>query len=236
MGMNEPLKQFVKTHPEFFQPQGEMLRLREDIHELMDHYARLVDSDEYHRVRGMVESIRRENCGQLEGQIQHCKSEIARQQELQAEVQSLIQAQEQSICSIEVKLVQLEVEQSNVLRVYSPWYCSNFIFWLLAIFGVIFTYIGVFLRVSGASGFLLVGIGSLMGGLYLQSRNPTYSHQDLKRSKQIEYKIADLKTELRVLKVKRVTLVQQKNIAKDVIDGLLLSIKRNHQMLKTLNG
>lgn len=236
MVMNERLKQFVKTHPEFFQSQGEVLRLRDDIHELMDQYARLVDSDEYDRVRSMVESIRRENCGNLEGQIQQFKNEIAEQQELQAELLGLIQTQEQSICSIELKLVQLEVEQRNVMRVYSPWYSSNLIFWLLAILGVLFTYIGVFLRVSGASGFLLIGIGSLVGGLYLQSRNTTYSHQDLKRSKQIEYKLADLKIELRVLKLKRVTLVQQKNIAKEAVDGLLLRIKRNHQMLKTLNG
>ena len=183
-----------------------------------------------------MDTIRKENSEHLGSAIRENKDEILGFKESLPQITSSIQSYDNEIHAAEIKMHKLQSEVANLSREYTPWYYSSLAFWMLAFLGVGFSYIGIFVDASGASGFLPIGGMSLLGSVLLQSRQSPKRRTGTYRLQMIEFESQRLQARIQLLKVKRATDLQQKNITKNAIDKLLQSVRSDELKIKTLNG
>ncbi len=220
VAMSDVLQQFVGSHPEFFEKTGDSYVLRADIHDLVEQYARLVDNDEFERVRALVESIRKEHQEQREEGIRKNKNEIKR---LRLEIPMIathLDEQEDAIREMDQRIVEIRMEIDRMSIAKIPWYHSSFVFWLLMGCGLGTMYIGISLRVNGASSFLIFGAFLCVLGCVLQNTQPPLDQAKGARIGHLREKQGLLESQKQIEKIKRATFLQQKSIAKQSIQDL----------------
>jgi septal ring factor EnvC (AmiA/AmiB activator) len=234
--MSEILKKFVGEHPQFFEKNGDCYVLRSDIHDLVEQYARLVDNDEYERVRGLVESIRQEAQEQLANDASRKKREINRLQSEVPQIVAELDQQEASIREIDEQIaeIQREVERRSITKI--PWYYSSLVFWLLLASGIGIMYLGISVRVNGASSFLLFGAFLCVLGCVLQSSEPPLQQTQSARIVQLREKQGQLESKKQLAKVKRATLLQQKSVAKQRIQDLQTAMRNSFEKNRLMYG
>jgi septal ring factor EnvC (AmiA/AmiB activator) len=233
--MNDALREFVASHPDFFEKKGGYHVLCPDIHEMMERYARLVDADEYERVQNLVDSVRKENQELIESRIRANQEEV-KQFEMQLpdilarlnDYDDAIAQKEQEIAGLKNQLVVVPTEQK-------PWYSSSLVFWLLAILGLLCMYVGIFIAVSGASSFLPIGLMILLLGVGLQSRRSPDQRRSNQKAELIQQDCQHLESELQLLKIKRATCLQQKMVARQNLEKLRMEIRSYQQRQHILN-
>lgn len=234
--MSDKLQEFVASHSEFFEKTGDCYVLKPDIHDLVEQYARLVDPDEFERVRQLVVTIQKDNREQLEQDIRASQEEMARKKQQMPEVHTQLDQCENEIGDLKRKMAEVEAEIAGHLKDYRPFYYSSFFFWLLAAAGIGCMYIGVFITVSGASSFLPLGLMFLITGVVLQSRQGSDNRPESLRVGNLKMELQRLESKLHVLNVRRATFLQQKSVAKQAIDQLQKRIRNSEQKKKMLNG
>jgi len=234
--MSDQLRKFVSKNPNFFEKKGSHYVLHSDIHDLVKEYARLVNPEEFERVRDMMDTIRKDNSADLGSAIRENKAEILSLKEKLPQITDSIQSYDNEIRATDIKMDKLQSEIADRSREYTPWYYSSLAFWALAFLGVGFTYIGIFVATSGASSFLPIGAMCLLGSVWLQSHQTPKRRTVSHRLEMIEFESQRLQAHIHLLKVKRATYLQQTIITKDAIDKLLRSVRSDELKIKTLNG
>ena len=151
--MSEVVQEFVRSHPEFFKKTGDYYVLRSDIDDLVKQYARILDNDEYERVRALVESIRKENEEQREHDIRYIKDEINRLKSSILKIGIQSDEQEDILLDIKQRIAGIRAELANLSNAKNPWYHSNIVFLLLMGSGLVMMYIGITIHVNTASNF-----------------------------------------------------------------------------------
>jgi hypothetical protein len=234
--MNKKLREFVAEHPEFFEKVGDCFVLKKDIHFLVEQYARMVDAEEFERVRQLVASIQKDNYAELEQEIQTCQNEIG-----QKKIQMNNLIRQLDLNDEEMHLLQIEMARTKEMvarksKGDKPFYYSSSVFWLLASIGVGFMYVGFFISISGATTFLLVGFLFFMASIVVQgwqgaSHPPIGAWIDT-----FKLEIEALESKQHILKVRRATFLQQKNVAKEAIDNLERNIRNCKHKINILNG
>ncbi|MCH8473727.1 MAG: hypothetical protein LAT55_00685 [Opitutales bacterium] len=233
---NKKLQEFVTSHPEFFERKGDCFVLKSDIHHLVEEYARLVDPDEYERVRQLVAAVQRDHREELEQEIRASQEEILRQKQQLSQYQLKLQKHDDEMNRVKGEISGLKVKMSQMMKVQKPIYASALVFWLLAAIGVGCMYIGFFFTMAGASAFLPVGLVLLLLGLMLQSRQLSSNRSPGVREEALKAEIRDLESKLPMLKIQRATALQQIIVAKQGIDHLEGKIRSFEHKKKIING
>tara|TARA_B110000208_G_scaffold35144_1_gene46477 strand:- start:12577 stop:13248 length:672 start_codon:yes stop_codon:yes gene_type:complete len=223
--MSEVVQEFVRSHPEFFKKTGDYYVLRSDIDDLVKQYARILDNDEYERVRALVESIRKENEEQREHDIRYIKDEINRLKSSILKIGIQSDEQEDILLDIKQRIAGIRAELANLSNAKNPWYHSNIVFLLLMGSGLVMMYIGITIHVNTASNFFFLGAFQCLLGVVLQERKaPMCKNQGAKIS-QLREEHDQLISKKQLAKIKRVTFVQQISVAKQGIQNLLVSLQ-----------
>lgn len=233
---NKKLQEFVAAHPEFFDKKGDCFVLRSDIHSLVEQYARMVDPDEFERVRQLVASIQQDHREELEQLIRANREEVLQRKGQLQEYQLQLQQHDDQINKVKGEVAGLKVEISQLGKDRKPFYTSSLVFWLLAAMGIGCMYIGFFITMTGASAFLPVGLVLLVLGVVLQSRQVSPGRSNRFREESLKAKIKDLEAKMPVLKVQRATVLQQIIVAKQAIDQLEGEIRNCEHKKKIING
>jgi hypothetical protein len=234
--MNEALQEFVASNPHFFEKKGDLYFLRPDIYDLVEEYARLVDVEEYDRVRKLVDSIRKDNWEYLEEEIREREVEIQRYRSEIPAITARIEDCDEALHKLECRIAALRDELAEMSIDYVPWYCSSIVFWLMAASGIACMYVGIFITARGVAGFLPLGLVFLIVGVLLQSRQTLPQQPGGHRVESNQQASHQLKSEVRLLKIKRATYLQQKSVAKQAIEGLVIAIRNIKQKKRILNG
>jgi hypothetical protein len=218
--MDDLLQKFVGSHPEFFEKTGDCYALRSDIHDLVEQYARLVDNDEYERVRALVESIRKENQEQREEDIRKKVNEIKRLRSEIPMIETHLDAQDDAIRDMDRRIAEIRMEIDRMSIAKMPWYHSSIVFWLLMGCGLGTMYIGISIRVNGASSLLIFGAFLCVLGCVLQGSQPPLDQAKGGQISHLREKQGQLESRKQLAKIKRATFLQQKSVAKQSIQDL----------------
>ena len=218
--MSNVLQEFVGSHPQFFEKTGDSYALRADIHDLVAQYARLVDNDEFERVRALVESIRRDSQEQREENIRKQKNEIKRLRLEVPMIASRQDEQEDAIRGMDRRIAEIRTEIDRMSIAKVPWYHSSIVFWLLMGCGLGTMYVGITIHVNGASSFLLFGASLCLLGCVLQNTHPPLGLVKGARVDHLREKQELLESQKQLAKIKRVAFLQQKSVAKQSIQDL----------------
>lgn len=218
--MSEVLQEFVRSHPEFFKKTGDYYVLRSDIDDLVEQYARILDNDEYERVRALVESIRKENEEQREYDIREAKDEINRLKSMISKIGIQFEEQEDILLDIKQRIARIRAELENLSNAKKPWYHSNIVFLLLMGSGLVMMYIGITIHINTASNYLFLGAFQCLLGLVLQVRKAPMCENQGARVSQLQEEHDQLVSKKQLAKIKRVTFIQQISVAKQSIQDL----------------
>ena len=218
--MSDVLHKFVRSHPEFFEKKGDSYVLRADIHDLVAQYARIIDNDEFERVRALVESIRKEHQEQRAEDIRKKKDEIKRLRSEVPMIATHLDEQEDAIRDLDQRIAEIRIEIDRMSIVKMPWYHSSIVFWLLMVCGIGTMYIGISVHVNGDFNFLLFGASLCLLGCVLQNTHPPLGLVKGARVDHLREKQELLESQKQLAKIKRVAFLQQKSVAKQSIQDL----------------
>ncbi len=233
--MSNRLQNFVDEHPEFFQETNGYWRLNSDIKELMDGYARAYDSEEYDRLRILVEEARALERDRLQLEIDEWTRDCAREQEKAEQIELQLQTVVKGLIESERRFEQAKEASKPGPVPQKSWYHSGAVFMALAFSGLSFIYLAIILNDRISMSYLISGLCCLAAGIYLQSGGPKVQ---LDSSGTAAINAGIIKEEqnfLRIARIKRATLVERKRIANQTMATFNRKIKRSIAKLDTLD-
>lgn len=233
--MSNRLQTFVDEHPEFFQETNGYWRLSSDIKELMDGYARAYDSEEYDRLRILVEEARALERDRLQLEIDEWTRDSEREQEKAEQIELQLRTVVKGLIDSEHRSEQAKEASKPIPVPQKSWYNSGAVFMFLAFLGLTFIYLAIILNDRISMSYLISGLCCMAAGLYLQSGGPKVQVDSGGAASLNAVIIKEEQSFLKIARIKRATLLERKRIANQTIGDFNRNIKRSIAKLDTLD-
>jgi hypothetical protein len=233
--MAEQLSHFIREHPEFFEAKGDYWRLHRDVSGLMDRYAQALNPEEYAALRARMEAVRHKECQRLQQQIDEWIIERGRQQEKQREAAAEFSQMEAQLNKIRRRIDKAKQQLTERPQHTKQWYHSGLVYLALALFGILFLYLGIILNKRISPGYVMAGLACIATGILLQRGESGPASQGA-GSKQLMELSEEERKFLQIARIKKATLIERKKVANKSIASLNAKIDDHLAKLDILNG